>query len=275
MKTLTKWNVVLLALTFAAGVRGQAVPGMYDTMAREFPNGSCSDSECFWTLDHLLTYYGVPLDEASLRRALRDPRADVRSMAVDKLANDRGKEAIPWLAEALSTERAAGTRLSLAMALGQLGDERGVAALESLCMSGDQPDAARDVSVRYRATNNLWTLHRSASVLCSIDLLRDLDRPGAPHGFGLRAAAMSLITVLDSLSEKQISTVREISERWIFDEDAAVRRIASRAVEMYGDAGSPQKLRAALPLEKDPMVRNAMEAELKRLEARVQHAPGK
>jgi hypothetical protein len=270
----------LLAFSLGAGLRGQSVTretvrsdswpvGLYDNMARELPNGGCNDNDCFWTVEHLLTYYRVALDNDGLKGALRDPRADVRSMAADELAKKGVKEAIPWLADALSSERAAGTRLHFADSLAQLGDPRGVATLESLCISGGQSNPNAEVTLRLEAAKSLWQLHETTCNNCAIDLLRFLDRPGAPREFGIRTAAMGMATVLESLSESQAATIRQIADRWISDEDEGVRRIASRAVALYGDAASYQKLKAALAAEQDAAVRACMQTELGRLAGRL------
>lgn len=272
---MTRWNVFLLTLTLAAGLHGQNVAGLYSSMARELPNGVCHNDGCFWTLDHLLTYYGVALDADGLKGALRDARADVRSMAADELAKKGGKESIPWLADALSSESVPGTRLYLAKALAQLGDDRGVPAIERLCKSGGQSDPSAEARVRLQATEFLRDLHRNACNDCTIDLLRSLDRPGAPREFGLRTAALSMADVLESATGNEIALIRGIAERWISDEDESVRRMASLVLASYGDAGSYQKLKTAITVEQDATVRACMQTELRRMEGRLQGTSAK
>jgi len=275
---MTRWTLFLLTLSIGTGLRGQdmvtieprdRVEGWYTVMARELPNRGCTDSGCSWTLEHLLTYYGVALNKDGLKGALRDARADVRSMAADELVKTEGRAAIPWLADALSSERAAGTRLHVANSLAQFGDERGVQALENLCKSGGQSEPGAEASVRLYASESLLQLHKATCNNCAIDLLRSLDRPGAPREFAIRAAALAVATDFESATQDQAAAIRQIAERWISDEDDSVRRVAGRALALYGDAASYQKLKAALAVEKEPMARDSMQEELRRMAGRL------
>ena len=271
---MTRWSGLLLTLSLTAGLRGQntvtleprdQVDGLYTGMARELPNGVCHNNDCVWTLEHLLTYYSVALDDAGLNGALRDRRADVRSMAADELAKRGGKEAIPWLAAALSSETAVGTRLHLADSLAQLGDPQGMAVLETLCKSGGQSDPVAEATVRLHASLFLQQRHKTCNS-CVIDLLRTLDRPEAPREFGLRATALSLTSDLESATPEQATAIREIAGRWLADEDDNVRRQASAALVLYGDGDSYHKLKAALAVERDSMTHTCMQEELRKME---------
>ncbi len=270
---MTRWSFFWVALGFAAGLHGQPVPGMYNTTPREFRNGVCINNDCVWTPAHLLTYYGFALDDGGLRRALRDRRADVRSMAADQLATKGAKAAVPWLAEALRSESVVGTRLYLAKALAQFGDERGVAALEDLCKTRGQADPAAEAFARLYAAQFLRPIRNRACNNCTVDLLRSLDRAGAPYEGGLRVGSMALAATLESVTADQASAIREVAGHWISDQDEYVRRQASAALALWGDARSFQTLKTALATEQDATARGVMQVALGQLEARLQSTP--
>jgi len=261
------YKVLLLALSFGLIVRGQKIEGLYDSTARDLRNG-CVDNACFWTVEHLLTYYGVTLDKDGLRKGLQDSRPDVRSMAAEKLGNDGMKDAIPWLAAALSSERIPGTRSYIGKALADLGDSRGFAVLEGMCRSSGEADVSVDAILRLRAASFIRDLHKNTCNAGIIDLLRSLDQPATPAGY-LRTAALGTANVLQLLNEDQIATVRGVAERWISDEDESLRRQAGRAIALYGDAASYERLKTAHDNERDATVRAAMEKQMRLTQARL------
>jgi HEAT repeat protein len=262
-----RFRFLLLLLSVAAGLRGWQVDGFFDSAAREIPHG-CSDNDCLWTVEHLLTYYGVGLDKDGLQGALRDPRADIRSMAAFKLGNDRVTEAIPWLAEALAAEKAIGTRTHMANALAQLGDKRGQDALESLCQSAGQSDPRAEAAVRIAATGFLARYHKTVCNDAIIDTLHLLERPDTTRNANLMAVGLAAANYLESPTESQVAAIREIAQRWISDQDMGVRQSASMALARYGDVVSYQKLKAALAIETDAWVRTRMGRDLRKMEGK-------
>ncbi|MGA3213177.1 MAG: hypothetical protein ABSD20_17885 [Terriglobales bacterium] len=87
------------------------------------------------TIEGALQLHGYALTKESLLRGLRDANAQVRSMAAGQLAKQAVGEAVPSILEALSSEKAIGTRVWMANALVKLGVQSGTADLRGVCES--------------------------------------------------------------------------------------------------------------------------------------------
>jgi HEAT repeat protein len=223
-----------------------------------------------------LSYYGVGLDSDGLRLGLHDFSPDIRSMAAVKLGQERTKEAIPWLADALTHESALGTQVHIANALAALDDGRGIAKLQDLCTVAANASPLRDAWVNFVAASDVLRFHVTSCNDAVIRALRLLDGDniaGDPLVPNLMAVGMSVATALESLSEGQVGAIREIADSWLINKDMGVRQSAAIALGAYGNKASNQKLRAALAVELNPMVRTVMQREVLRSENRMTAKP--
>jgi hypothetical protein len=205
-------GLLLLSLAISADLHGQEIEGLFDNTPRELPDGVCFDNGCIWSVEQLLTYYGagtfcLSLDVSCVKVALSDPRADVRSMAAVKLAKDRASEAIPWIADALSTEKAAGTRFIMARLLSGFDDDRGLAVLEGMCARGGQSDPTADAEVRILASDSVVRAYKSACNGALVGALQSLRGAGAAEA-NLISIGLSIVNILESSSTSQAKAIR-------------------------------------------------------------------
>jgi hypothetical protein len=112
----------------------------------------------------MLERRGVQLTPQALVNALLDPRAVVRSLAAEKLAQDQQRDAIPEMLAALFREQASGTREIMAFAAASLGEAQGYDTLRSICTG-----TGGAVVLRMNAAQDLFRLHDEG---CVDDFLR-------------------------------------------------------------------------------------------------------
>src|SRR5260370_9412407 len=77
------------------------------------------------TVAELLKRHNVELTQSALVGALRNPDPEVRYLAAQKLAEDKAVETIPQIMDALASEKVPLTRMNIAFALAQFGEETG------------------------------------------------------------------------------------------------------------------------------------------------------
>jgi HEAT repeat protein len=85
------------------------------------------------TFAEALQRHHIALTRSALLAALRSPEAEVRDLAAARLAEDKDKNAIPAIAQALASERVLGAKVNIAFALAQLGSETGTSTLKKAC----------------------------------------------------------------------------------------------------------------------------------------------
>jgi HEAT repeat protein len=251
-------RLFVLALALSAAAGAQNIEGIPDLIP-EMRDGVMMMP----SVERALEHYGYALTTESLMWALGDSRAEVRSLAAGKLASERSTGAMPALVQALSNERAAGTRIWIAYALATLGDERGLPFLQSLCRDSDDADPSRRTLVRLFATGVVAKLHNSTCNDDVIDILRLTSTDSSLD------VAFSIADNLQGVSDSQSKQLREIAERFLADGRGDLRMGASNVLGRYGDAGSVRKLRKALATEPDVAVRKRMEAALRTLQGQA------
>lgn len=140
----------MLALGTAISLLGQGVPEQPASQGRVFHNQSP---------EQLLQRHHIPLTRPGIMAALRNPEADVRSVAAHVLAEEDAREAIPAIEEAFAEEKNPLVRLNLAYALAKFGELKGFDALQETC-----------------GNNSLWAFHRLEAARLLLQLGR--ENPG-------------------------------------------------------------------------------------------------
>jgi HEAT repeat protein len=116
-----------LACLLAVGATGQNSP------PRVFTGGALA------SLTEQLRQHHVELTEAGLLKALRSPDGQVRYLAALRLAEEKDMDSIPAIETALTAEKIPETRINIAIALVQFGQERGIAELIADCKDPGLP----------------------------------------------------------------------------------------------------------------------------------------
>jgi HEAT repeat protein len=264
-----KLCAVLFMIVSAASLAAQYVEGIPDLIP-EMRDGVMMMPSTERALEH----YGFALTADALESALHDPRPEVRSLAADKLARLRKKDAVPALVEAFSTESAPGTQMWMARALATLGDGRGLPTVRGLCGDTDDTDPVHRAAVRLFAANFMRLLGREACYDDVVDTLRYLtalaSRSAIQESFV--DYGISLVPSFRNLSAHQTSEIRELAEALLGDRSEA-RLVASDLLGRYGDAGSALKLKKALASEREVTARSRMETALRALEPKEPSTP--
>ena len=258
--------LTLVPLALAAGLGGQMIDGIPD-MAKPLRSGEvCADNGCILTSEQFLQRGGYASTFQGLAAALHDPRADVRSLAAEELARGQNAGALRVLLEAFSIERAPGTQVFMVGALVALGDESGLPTLQRLCRNEGDPDRAHRAAVRLLAAASMVRVGRDTCNDDVIDTLRYyVSAPNVLQG-GWITNGLTLVLGFRQVSANQSKEVRDLAETCVRGEDAGVRMLASDILGRYGDAGSAQKLKSALGVERDVTARARMETALQRLQ---------
>jgi hypothetical protein len=256
----------LVPLALAASLGGQMIEGIPD-MAKPLRSGEvCVDNDCILTSEQFLQRGGYASTFEGLAAALHDSRAEFRSLAAEELAREQKAGALRALLEAFSIERAPGTQVFMAGALAALGDESGLPTLQRLCRGEGDPDPAHRAAVRLLAAGSMVRLGRDTCNDDVIDTLRYyVTAPNVLQG-GRVNNGLTLVLGFRHVSANQSKEVRDLAETCVRGEDAGARMLASDILGRYGDAGSAQKLKSALAVERDVTARARMEAALRRLE---------
>jgi HEAT repeat protein len=103
----------------------------------------------FVTFKELLQERKIELTEDSLVSALRNPDSHTRYLAALVLAEDKVKDAVPAITEALEKEDNPETHVNMALALAQLGSDRGTDALKGACTDAHMSPMFRVYAVKY------------------------------------------------------------------------------------------------------------------------------
>jgi HEAT repeat protein len=209
------------------------------------------------TLTELLKQHHVDLTEAGLLGALQNPDAQVRFLAAARLAEVKAMDAIPAITEALTAEKVPETRINIAFALAQLGEETGVVELTSACVKPDLPD-----NLRLRAAGYLLDLKKSGCLATTLSMLKPDADPGS------RIQALSLVQRYDHLSADDFRKSLDLIVKALTDQTTAVRIYASLALGTFGDASAIPPLQNAIANEQDDGVRSQMQESLELLQNR-------
>jgi|ERR1017187_2823719 HEAT repeat protein len=249
--------LALFSLAAGAGLFGQTDEGFPDLIPEQ--RGGV---QYMPTVERALALHGYALTRESLLRGLRDANAQVRSMAADELAKQGDKEAVPSILEALSSEKAIGTRVLMANALVKLGAETGTVELRAICES-----AGGSYNARLVAAGDLL---RAGDPTCRdqvIDIVRSISTLEGATRESLLIYCFSLFTGRNApMFQPKAAEIREVATTLLRDRDRGVRMSASNALGQHGDATSLRELQEAAEAETDNVTRVRMLANAKTLE---------
>jgi HEAT repeat protein len=214
------------------------------------------------TTGRALELHGYALTRESLMRALRDTNAQVRSMAAGELARQGDKEAVPAMLEALSSEKAIGTRVWMANALAKLGVAEGTSELRLICESGTASYYPRLVAAGYLLDAEDATCRDQA-----IDIVRSISNLEGATRESLLVYGFSLFTGRNApMFQPKAAEIRELATTLLRDKERGVRMSASNALGEHGDATSLAALQEAAEVEADNVTRDRMLANVKILQ---------
>lgn len=254
-----------------------------------FPQESFSPSSGhFATSRELLKDRHIELTTPALIAALQNPDSHVRYLAALMLAEDKATTATPAISDALAAEKDPETRVNIAFALAQLGDDRGFAALESACNDANTPALIRMYSTKY-----LLDLNHESCLNSAIAVAESKEDSGArvtglsllPRFHHLSSSNSQRVrdTILNALLDRglrvrvaaidALGLLRDASalphlEQALSDRDPAARIAASNAIRTLGDASALRFLQNAIATERDETVLSRLRADLKELQGR-------
>lgn len=209
------------------------------------------------SLAQQLRLHHVELTEAGLIKALQSPDEQVRYLAALRLAEEKDIGAVPAIEEALAKEKVAETRINIAIALTQLGQEKGMQTLTDDCNDSKLPGF-----FRARAMTYMLRLGSTACFRAALDLLG-----GDP---GSREQILSLLPQYPHPSIQESDEILEAITKCLTDESAAVRIQASEALRTLANASAIPFLQNAIATEQNDVVRLQMESALKTLQSKKQ-----
>jgi HEAT repeat protein len=210
----------------------------------------------------LLKVHHVDLTTESLVRALKNPDAQVRYLAAEKLAEDNKREAIPSIAVALTAESAPAARVNIAYALAMLKDDRGVTALNAQCENSDIPGF-----LRVRAAGYLLNLHSES---CLDSILGILESGADPDS---QSQALSLLPEFHRASNEDSQRIFDLVVKGLAEQTPAVRIEASITLGRLRNTSAIPYIESAMGNEKDEAVRSQMQAAIEALQ-REEATPG-
>jgi HEAT repeat protein len=203
---------------------------------------------------------GINTDPASLISALTSIDPVVRSMAANKLAEDRVAAAIPQMEAALSTEKDPQTRIGIAGALSVLNDPIGIESLQAMCTDPKLP-----TRFIIESASHLQII-RLPSGVCAETILSSLRIEGdAPY----RASAVSILSAMyREVPPEQANRILSAIETLPKDraQQLNVRLLASHALVQIGAPSSIEALRVAVTGEWDATMKSALQADLDTLQ---------
>ena len=197
----------------------------------------------------------VELTRAGLLKALHSPDERVRYLAALRFAEEKEMEAIPAIEEALTAEKVPETRINIAIALVQLGQEEGVAELTADCKDPELPGYFRARAMIYMLPRGNKACFRAALDL----LITDPDS---------RDQVLSLLPQYRGPSKEESDEILEATARCLTDESAGVRIQASYTLRTLANPSAIPYLQGAIAAEHDEAVLSQMERSLDQLQHR-------
>jgi HEAT repeat protein len=259
-------NVLTLGILLAADLLAQG-EGMQPEGFPDIGDPCCIAGGVPRTIEQMLERRGVQLTVQALVNALLDPRPVVRSLAAEKLAQDKEKDAVPAIVEAFSRETAAGTREIMADALASLGESQGFETLRSICSA-----SASAPYLKLAAAQSALRLHDESCVDSLLGLIRSeqASSPWSPARDNIVHVGLSGLGGFEfhHLTGAQEDEIRAIATGGLASTAAEVRLAAARAMAKFGDAASVPVLQKAVGTEQDQFNRPRMLEALKLLEDR-------
>jgi HEAT repeat protein len=212
------------------------------------------------TFAESLQRHGIGLTKAALVDALRNVKPEVRSLASQKLAEDKVRDAVPAIVQALDLEKVGATRVNIAFALAQLGETRGVSALHGVC-----GDSKSQTGLRLRAASYLLNFLRHDDQPCRRSLIEILQNQPDGHSFG---AATSVLRQSAGLSPEESREIVQAALKALSASEPILRLAASQLLGEIGNGSSLRYLQSALEKEKDATIRSQMQADLNKIHQR-------
>jgi HEAT repeat protein len=214
----------------------------------------------------LLREAHIELTEPALIRALKNPNPEVRDLAAMKLAEDKAKDAIPEVKEALAEEKIPRTRVNIAVGLGLLGDPGGRDELKRLCADESFPPEFRLYAVRYMFDLGVENDEDCLNAAEAIVQMVDADY----HTAGHRGTALELLPRFRGLTPEDSKKVFALVVGRLDDPEPTVRMQAGAALADLGDpAAAISSLETAMAKEKEESVRSFFEKDLETLRGRL------
>jgi len=207
------------------------------------------------TAAQILAQHHVSLSRDGLVSALRSDDAEIRSLAAEQLAVQGAEDSIPSVVEALEAEKIPKTRVDIAFALAQMGDERGIRALRQDCDNTTLP-----MYLRLSAASYLLYVRDQSCLRTVVEGLQP------SYESGTRIQALSLIPRFKGLSASESAGLRVLVLKSLRDQDPAVRLVASDTIRILGDLTAIPSLEAAISAEADVEIRTQMESDLRALQ---------
>ena len=217
--------------------------GQLNIFAQQAP-GTQVGSVKLYRIGDLLRMHNVELTEPALLRALRNPDSEVRALAADKLAEDKATDAIPAIEETLAAEKVPRSRVNIALALGQLGDQTGLTELRNACADSNFVPEFRLYAVTY-----MFDLHSQTEECLGAaeEIVRSKDVT-----FGDRISALALLPRFHNLSIEESQKLLELVIDRLDDPEPTVRMGASAALASLSNP-------AAIPFLKDAIAKEQEE----------------
>lgn len=213
------------------------------------------------TIEGALQLHGYALAKESLLRGLLDANAQVRSMAAGELAKQGEKEAAPLILDALSSEKAIGTRVWMANALVELGLQSGIAELRAVC----EPATASNFPRLVAAADLL----EAGDATCRdqvVDMVRTMSGLGAGAREDTLQVGLSVIGRFEPMFQPKAAEVRELATTLLRDSRRGVRMAAGNTLGRFGDATSLAVLQEAAAAETSDIARARILANIKILQ---------
>lgn len=210
-------------------------------------------SQC---LAETFAVHHIPVTKDGLMFALHSDDIRLRNLAVNELAEEGVREAVPDLLALLDAEVDPNERVALAGALAKLGNGRGMSTLEAYC-----DDKTASLDARLNAAARLLRYQPRPCTGTIMEALQSTD---------FRYQAMFLIMQWKELSPGESAQVKAILVKCLSNADSGGRVQAAGYIAKLGDLSAIPALEAATAKETDPAVRNAMEYYLKTLKAKGQ-----
>ena len=210
----------------------------------------------------LLKREGIELTEPALINALRNPSAHVRFLAAIKLAEDKALDAVPAIKDALTLENDPRAHVNMALALGLLGDQAGIAELKSICADENFVPEFRLYAVHY-----MFDLHVPKDEDClhaAEEIVEIVDSQNLHSGD--RILALGLLVRFQDLTPEESRNVLRLVAGRLQDPDPSVRMTASQSLGQWGNVAAVPYLKAAIAKEHDENVRSVFDKDLKKLQ---------
>ncbi|HEY6763157.1 MAG TPA: HEAT repeat domain-containing protein [Candidatus Sulfotelmatobacter sp.] len=207
------------------------------------------------SLTEQLKQHHVELTQAGLKKALHSPDEQVRYLAALRLGEEKDIDSIPAIEEALAAEKVAETRINIAIALVQLGQDKGIAELTADCKDSELPGYFRARAMIYMLPRGNKACFRAALDLLSTD----------PDS---RDQVLSLLPQYRYPSKEESDEILEATTNCLTDESGAVRIQASYTLRTLGNPSAIPYLQSAIAAERGDVVRSQMQASLESLEGK-------